>query len=158
MPPDDRRPVHLSRFGCLRCPHESKQTRRAVAGAEHTIRPFLADNVSEDENGIVTFEADGGNATAGVHAKQLGYGRAMRTQTMVQLTADLVARLDDRAAREGVSRSRLIRRAIDAYLGEDEHAAAVHAFAAAYHVLPDTPEEMAVAEASARAMIRDARW
>jgi metal-responsive CopG/Arc/MetJ family transcriptional regulator len=39
-----------------------------------------------------------------------------RTQTLVQLTEALLRRLDERAAREGRSRSALIRDAIEAYL------------------------------------------
>ncbi len=42
-----------------------------------------------------------------------------RTQTLVQLTEDLLALLDERAARSGRSRSELIRQAIERYLHED---------------------------------------
>jgi predicted transcriptional regulator len=42
-----------------------------------------------------------------------------RTQTMVQLTDDLVKLLDQHAAAAGVSRSQLIREAIEAYLSAD---------------------------------------
>jgi predicted transcriptional regulator len=48
---------------------------------------------------------------------------AMRTQTMVQLTDDLLELLDERAARMGVSRSQVIRDAIEAYLQSDRAAA-----------------------------------
>ena len=41
---------------------------------------------------------------------------------MVQLTYELVAKLDRRAAATGVSRSRLIREAIEAYLAQDREA------------------------------------
>jgi Arc/MetJ-type ribon-helix-helix transcriptional regulator len=40
--------------------------------------------------------------------------------TMVQLPTDLVARADQRAAREGVSRSHVIREALTAFLVDDE--------------------------------------
>ncbi len=44
---------------------------------------------------------------------------SVRTQTMVQLNDGLVRRLDERASRTGVSRSHLIREAIEAYLASD---------------------------------------
>lgn len=47
---------------------------------------------------------------------------AVRTQTLVQLTEELVARLDRRAAREGVSRSALVRDLLDAALQVDRAA------------------------------------
>jgi predicted transcriptional regulator len=47
---------------------------------------------------------------------------AFRTQTMVQLTDELVELLDRRAASAGVSRSQLIRQAIEAYLNTDREA------------------------------------
>lgn len=46
-----------------------------------------------------------------------------RTQTLVQLTDELLALLDERAQREGTSRSELIRRAVDRYLAGDVEAA-----------------------------------
>lgn len=42
-----------------------------------------------------------------------------RTQTMVQLTNDLVELLDQRAARAGVSRSQLIREAVEEFLASE---------------------------------------
>lgn len=45
-----------------------------------------------------------------------------RTQTMVQLTKEMVELLDRRAAAAGVSRSQLIREAIEAYLSADREA------------------------------------
>src|SRR5512132_1929403 len=47
---------------------------------------------------------------------------ARRTQTMVQLTDELLARLDRRAATANVSRSQVIRDAIEAYLASDREA------------------------------------
>lgn len=44
---------------------------------------------------------------------------SVRTQTMVQLNDELVRLLDERASRIGVSRSHLIREAIEAYLASD---------------------------------------
>lgn len=46
-----------------------------------------------------------------------------RTQTIVQLTEDLLAGLDARARREGVSRSAVIRAAVERLLAEDREAA-----------------------------------
>jgi predicted transcriptional regulator len=48
---------------------------------------------------------------------------ATRTQTMVQLNEELLELLDQRAARAGVSRSQLIREAIEEYLAADWAAA-----------------------------------
>ena len=82
----------------------------------------------------------------------------MRTQTMVQLTEDLVRRLDDRAKHEGVSRSQLIRDAVEAYLEADAHRRAVVHFHEAYAAMPDTPEEQAVALRNAADMVADEPW
>lgn len=46
-------------------------------------------------------------------------GMAVRTQTLVQLTEELVDLLDRRAARDGVSRSALVRDLLAAALRED---------------------------------------
>lgn len=62
---------------------------------------------------------------------------------MVQLPPELVARLDERAEAAGVSRSRLIRDAIAAYLraGADREAAVADRYADAYARFPlDTPD------------------
>jgi metal-responsive CopG/Arc/MetJ family transcriptional regulator len=45
-----------------------------------------------------------------------------RTQTLVQLSDELLAQLDARAAREGRSRSDLIREAVTGYLAADREA------------------------------------
>lgn len=45
-----------------------------------------------------------------------------RTQTIVQLTEDLVEALDARASREGVSRSAVIRAAVEQLLAQDHEA------------------------------------
>ncbi len=45
-----------------------------------------------------------------------------RAQTMVQLTTGLVDLLDRRAHRDGVSRSQVIRDAVEAFLAEDREA------------------------------------
>ncbi len=45
-----------------------------------------------------------------------------RTQTLVQLNDTLLAALDQRAAGQGVSRSQIIREAVEAHLAEDHDA------------------------------------
>jgi metal-responsive CopG/Arc/MetJ family transcriptional regulator len=81
-----------------------------------------------------------------------------RTQTLVQLSRDLLQRLDERAAREGRSRSALIRDAIAAYLYDEEEARIDREIREGYERIPETDEEMAWAEASAREMIREEPW
>lgn len=59
-----------------------------------------------------------------------------RTQTLVQLTDELIALLDAKAARDGVSRSALIRDAVAAYLHDDEEAAIDAAIIEGYRRMP----------------------
>lgn len=47
---------------------------------------------------------------------------ASRTQTLVQLTDELVERLDARASSQGISRSRAIRELLETALAEDRRA------------------------------------
>lgn len=42
-----------------------------------------------------------------------------RTQTLVQLNTELLAALDQRAAKQGLSRSQLIRAAVEAFVRDD---------------------------------------
>jgi metal-responsive CopG/Arc/MetJ family transcriptional regulator len=81
-----------------------------------------------------------------------------RTQTLVQLTADLLRRLDERAAREGRSRSALIRDAIDAYLRDEERERITREIIEGYERLPPTDDEMAWAEKEAGEMVREEPW
>ena len=81
-----------------------------------------------------------------------------RTQTLVQMTEDLLRRLDERAAREGRSRSALIRDAIEAYLFDEEKARIDREIVEGYERIPTTDEEMAWAEREAREMIREEPW
>lgn len=81
-----------------------------------------------------------------------------RTQTLVQLTEDLLRRLDERAAREGRSRSALIRDAIEAYLYDEEKARIDREIVEGYERIPITDEEMAIAERETREMIREEPW
>jgi metal-responsive CopG/Arc/MetJ family transcriptional regulator len=81
-----------------------------------------------------------------------------RTQTLVQLTQTLLQRLDERAAREGRSRSALIRDAIEAYLYDEEQARIDREIREGYERIPETDEEIASAERSAREGIREEPW
>lgn len=81
-----------------------------------------------------------------------------RTQTLVQLTQDLLRRLDERAAREGRSRSALIRDAIEAYLYDETRARIDREIVEGYERIPTTDEEMAWAEAGVREDIEEEPW
>ncbi len=79
-----------------------------------------------------------------------------RTQTIVQLTDELLAELDARRAREGRSRSELIREAIESYLADDRDAAIDDAIVDGYTRIP--PEEDFGAEWAARTLIAAEPW
>jgi Arc/MetJ-type ribon-helix-helix transcriptional regulator len=79
-----------------------------------------------------------------------------RTQTIVQLSDELLAELDARRAREGRSRSELIREAIEAYLADDRRTAIDEAMVAGYTRTP--PEEDLGAAWGARASISAEPW
>ncbi len=81
-----------------------------------------------------------------------------RTQTLVQLTQTLLRRLDERAAREGRSRSALIREAIEDYLHDEEEAEISRQIVEGYERIPVTDEEIAGLEREAREMIREEPW
>jgi metal-responsive CopG/Arc/MetJ family transcriptional regulator len=81
-----------------------------------------------------------------------------RTQTLVQLTADLLRRLDERAAREGRSRSALIRDAIEAYLHDEERDRITREIIEGYKRIPPTQGEMKMAEANAREAVEEEPW
>jgi metal-responsive CopG/Arc/MetJ family transcriptional regulator len=81
-----------------------------------------------------------------------------RKQTLVQLTQTLLRRLDERAAREGRSRSALIRDAIEDYLHDEEEAEIGRQIVEAYERMPLTEEEMAGVEREMREMIREEPW
>ena len=80
-----------------------------------------------------------------------------RRQTLVQLNDELLAALDERAARRGVSRSRLIRTAIETYIASDEDAAIDAAIVEGYTRIPP-PEHDPWAEAAAIESIRAEPW
>jgi metal-responsive CopG/Arc/MetJ family transcriptional regulator len=80
-----------------------------------------------------------------------------RRQTLVQLSDELIAALDERAARRHVSRSQLIRAAIEQYIATDEDAAIDRAIVEGYTRIP--PGELdAWAEAATIESIRDEPW
>jgi metal-responsive CopG/Arc/MetJ family transcriptional regulator len=81
-----------------------------------------------------------------------------RIQTLVQLTEDQLRRLDERAAREGRSRSALIRDAIGAYLYDEERDRITREIIEGYERVPPTDEEMAIAEANAREAVEEEPW
>lgn len=65
---------------------------------------------------------------------------AKRTQTMVQLTDELIQALDQRAAAADVSRSQVIREAIEAYLSEDREAEIDRRIVEGYRRMPQGGE------------------
>ncbi len=79
-----------------------------------------------------------------------------RTQTLVQLSDDLLAHLDARAAREGRSRSELIREALAGYLAADNEAEIDRRIVEAYTRLPQ--EDLLDARATAAVMISAEPW
>jgi metal-responsive CopG/Arc/MetJ family transcriptional regulator len=79
-----------------------------------------------------------------------------RQQTLVQLTDELVTALDDRAERLKVSRSQVIRTAIEEYLRADREAEIDAAIVEGYTRIPPEPDPWA--EASARRSIRAEPW
>lgn len=81
-----------------------------------------------------------------------------RTQTLVQLTDDLLAVLDERAARERRSRSTLIREALEHYLRDERKAEIDRRILEGYRRLPQTPDEDLWAETAAREAIRAEPW
>ena len=79
-----------------------------------------------------------------------------RTQTLVQLSQDLLARLDDYRTRDGRSRSEVIREAIERYLAEDREAATDRLIIEAYTRQP--PDDDAFNDEAARRMIASEPW
>lgn len=80
-----------------------------------------------------------------------------RRQTLVQLNDDLLALLDERAARSRRSRSDLIREALETYLAADREAAIDRAIVEGYTRIPQ-PERDPWAEAAARRSITKEPW
>jgi metal-responsive CopG/Arc/MetJ family transcriptional regulator len=80
-----------------------------------------------------------------------------RQPTLVQLTDELLARLDERAGQERISRSELIRKAIEEHLATGEAAAIDRAIVEGYTRIPQ-PESDPWADASAVESIQDEPW
>lgn len=78
-----------------------------------------------------------------------------RTQTLVQFSEDLLEQLDRHRARQGRSRSEVIREAVRRYLAEDLEAQIDDLLVAAYTRQP--PDEVWADEA-ARRMIATEPW
>jgi metal-responsive CopG/Arc/MetJ family transcriptional regulator len=78
-----------------------------------------------------------------------------RTQTLIQLTDDLIERLDSRRAREGRSRSELVREAIELYLASDREAEIDRLIVEAYKRQP--PQDV-WGDESARRLIAAEPW
>lgn len=77
---------------------------------------------------------------------------------MVQLNRSLLELLDARAARDGVSRSQLIRDAVESYLDKDAEAAALRRVVEGYARIPETDEELRTAQDDARALVAEEPW
>ena len=94
-----------------------------------------------------------------VRDRTIGYHMPMtRTQTIVQLNEGLLARLDERAARESRSRSALIRTAIERYLEDELAAEADRRIVEGYRRVPQTALEDEWAEAGARDAVGEEPW
>ncbi len=79
-----------------------------------------------------------------------------RRQTLVQLSDELLALLDERAARTGRSRSDLIRAAVERDLAADRDAAVDAAIVEGYRQLPQEPDPWG--DAAAREIIAAEPW
>ena len=80
----------------------------------------------------------------------------VRTQILVQLSDELLAQLDARVAREGTSRSALIRRALADFLRKDVEAEIDRQIVESYTRRPQA--DLLGAELTARAMIDAEPW
>ena len=79
----------------------------------------------------------------------------VRKQTLVQLTEELIAALDERAAQLGTSRSALVRQAVEAFLADAVEAQIDRRIRDGYAARP--PEEI-WGDLPARAMIAAEPW
>jgi metal-responsive CopG/Arc/MetJ family transcriptional regulator len=82
-----------------------------------------------------------------------------RTQTLVQLSDELVALLDERAARLRRSRSDLIREALESFLAEDAEAEVSRQIVAGYERVPQGGDGLDEwAERGARDLVAEEPW
>ncbi len=79
-----------------------------------------------------------------------------RRRSLVQLSDELIALLDERAARSGRSRSALIREAVEAYFATDAEASIDALIVRAYERVPQ--EDDSWADVSARDAIAGEPW
>lgn len=80
-----------------------------------------------------------------------------RSETIVQLNEVLLAALDQRAAQRGVSRSQIVREAIEAHLGGDVDQEITRRIVAGYERVPQsTPDEWGDPHLLAAVTSRDA--
>jgi metal-responsive CopG/Arc/MetJ family transcriptional regulator len=82
----------------------------------------------------------------------------VRTQTLVQLSEEILAQLDARVAREGRSRSQLIREALEGYLSVDREGEIDRRIVEAYTRVPPAAEFDATHEWSVRRSIGQEPW
>lgn len=76
-----------------------------------------------------------------------------RTQTLVQLSDELLAQLDARAARAGRNRSELIREALAGYLAADPEAEIDRLIVEGYTRQPQAANELSFIELGMRTML-----
>lgn len=76
-----------------------------------------------------------------------------RIQTLIQMSDDLLARLDARAARDRRNRSEVVREAISAYLDGDPEVEIDARIVRGYTEHPQDAADTAWAEAATRAML-----
>ncbi len=81
-----------------------------------------------------------------------------RKQALVQLSEELLDLLDREAARRGVSRSALIREAIERHLDAERRAEIDRQIVEGYRRIPETEEELEWAEQSGREMLEEESW
>jgi predicted DNA-binding protein len=86
----------------------------------------------------------------------VAYGSMARTQTLVQLTDELLAALDQYAAQAGRSRSEIVRAAIERYLKEILEDDIDRSIVEGYRRAPQQPD--AHIEAAARDSIAAEPW
>lgn len=80
-----------------------------------------------------------------------------RTQTLVQLNDSLLAALDQRASRRGISRSQLIREAVETHLAADYDAEISRRIIEGYEAIPQArPDAWGDLDAVKAASVRDA--
>lgn len=81
-----------------------------------------------------------------------------RKQVLVQLTDELLKKLDEVADLKGVSRSALVRDAVERYVVAESEAEMDRRLVEAYTRLPDDNEFDALAEADLRDLLKEESW